>query len=131
MATRQSNPKKTIVTIPGSASAPVLISASKFCRRYVEIQECPPSGGAVATFTGGNYAPQGLNYTLPDDAYSTNYALIPGSILPLGDNNWKRDGGYGVPAMTDPAGNTNAATPFGKFISATVTATKVEVREWS
>ena len=128
--TRQTNPKKTIITIPGSAGTPKLIAGTKFAR-YIEIQECPPGGGVATTYTGGNYAPQGMNYTLPDDGFSAQNPLLPGAILALGSNDWKRDRGYGVPPITDPAGNTIAGTPFGKFLSATVTTTQVELREWS
>jgi len=129
-AGRITNPKKRIITINGSGGAVVAISASKFAR-YIEIQECPPGGGAAATFTGGNFAAQGMNYQQPDDGFTNWLGLAPGAVLALGDNNWRRDVGFGVPVRTDPAGNSIAATIYGKFISATVTGTQVEVREFN
>jgi hypothetical protein len=96
----------------------------------MEIQECPPNAG---TFNGTNYAPQGLNYTRADEAYANTYGLNPGAILQFGDQSWMRDRLIGIPAnMTDPAGVAIAQSEQStiKAISATVTASYVEVREW-
>ena len=122
--TRQSNPKRTVVAINASGGALVLISASKFAK-YVEITECPPEG------TSDTYAPQGLIVTLPDDGYFTQFGLPPGLIWSIGDNSWRSKASVAAPAMTDPAGNAIAATPYVKLVSATGTATNVQVTEWS
>lgn len=121
--TRQTNPTRTIVAINGSAGALVLISASKFAK-YVEITECPPKDSVT-------FAPQGLIITQPDDGYVTQYGLVPGLIWSAGDNTYRAKLGLASPAMTDPAGNAIAATPYIKAISATATATQVLVTEWS
>lgn len=119
-------PKVRVVAINGSAGAQVLIAASSFCR-YVEIVECPPNGGS---FTGSNFAPQGLNYQRPDDAYTATFGLLPADTLTFGDKQFARDRAVGVPPMTDPAGTSNPGTPFIKVKSATVTATQVQINEW-
>jgi hypothetical protein len=125
--TRITNPKERVIAINGSAGALVLISCSKFCR-YVEISECAPGGGS---FTGGNFNPQGINYNLPDDGYVATYALLPGATLSFGDQSWHRDQQFGVPPMTDPAGNSIVGTPILKAISAQAGTTQLLVREWS
>jgi hypothetical protein len=122
--TRQSNPKRTVVAINAAGGPLVLISASKFAK-YVEITECPPTG------TSDTYAPQGLILTLPDDGYVTQYGLPPGLIWSIGDNSWRSKAGVAAPAMTDPAGNSIPATAYAKLVSATSTATNVQVTEWS
>lgn len=122
--TRQSNPKRTVVAINASGGALVLISASKFAK-YVEITECPPTG------TSDTYALQGLIITLPDDGYVTQYGLPPGFVWSVGDNSWRSKASVAAPAMTDPAGNAIAATPYVKLVSATGTATNVQITEWS
>jgi hypothetical protein len=124
--TRQTNPKKRIVAINGSGGAQVLIACSKFCR-YVEVQEVAPATGLTAS----DYAPQGLNYFLPDDSYTAEYSVLPGATLSLGDPTWNRDRQFGVPPITYPDGTTVVGTPIGKFISATVTGSQVEIREFS
>jgi hypothetical protein len=121
--TRQTNPKRTLVAVNASGGALVLISASKFAK-YVEIQECPPEDSVT-------YAPQGLIITLPDDGYVYEYPLLPGQIWSGGDDTYRAKLGFAIPAMTDPANNTIAATPYMKVISATGTATQVMVTEWS
>jgi hypothetical protein len=125
MSTRISNPSETIVAINGSGGAAVKISASKFAK-YVEIQECPPKG-----YTGSNFAPEGLVYQKPDDNFVASYPLLPGEVLPLGDNTYRGKLGFASPAMTDPANNSIPATVYIQVLSATVTATQVRVREWS
>jgi hypothetical protein len=126
--TRVSNPKETIVAINASGGAVTAISASK-SSKYVEIQECPPQ---TYNNTGSEpFAPQGLLYTKPDDNFVTEYPLLPGEILPLGDNSYRGKLGFGFAGATDPAGNSIPATVYIKAISATSTATQVRVREWS
>ena len=126
-------PRRRIVAINGSGGAYVLVQASGPCR-YMEIQECPPGGG---TFTGSNFAPQGLNYQRGDENYANTYPANPGEILTLGDQSWHRERMIGLPAgMTDPAGNPIASSTGQseqsslKIISATATATQVMVKEW-
>lgn len=124
----QVNPKETIIAVNGSGGAFVPINSTKFAR-YVEIAECAPGGGS---FTGANFAPQGINYEKPDDNFAQQYPLLPGETFPDGDNNWKRDKAAGLPAgMTDPAGQSIPAVTYCKMRSATVTATQVRLREWS
>lgn len=119
-------PKVTVIAINGSGGAQVLIAATQFSR-YVEITECPPNGGS---FTGANYAPQGLNYQRPDDGYVATEGLLPSDTLTFGDKQFARDRTVGVPPTTDPAGTSRPGTPFIKVKSATVTATQVQVSEW-
>lgn len=124
------NPKRRTIAVNGSAGALVLISASIFTG-YVEIQECPPgseqAGGG--TYTGGAFTGQGLNYQRADENYANTYPLIPGQILQFGDAIRKNEG-IGTPSWTYPDGSVRAATPLIKVISASVTASQVEVREW-
>lgn len=120
------DPIRRVIAINGSAGAKVLISASCFAR-YVEIQECPPNGG---TYNGANFAPQGLNYNRPNDNYVATYGLNPADIITLGDRQAPRDRAVGTVALPFPDGSTVAATPYVQAISATVTATQVEVREF-
>jgi|SRR5581483_7696476 len=127
MAQTIGQPKRTVVAINGNAGAFVTISASRFAR-YVEIAECPPNGGA---FTGGNYAPQGINYQIPDDNFQAQFALVPGDTFAIGEKDFPRDRAVGQPGWTDPDGKNVPATVYCKMKSATVTATEVEVREWS
>jgi hypothetical protein len=121
--TRQTNPKRTIVTLNASGGALVLISASKSAK-YVEITECPPEDSVT-------FNPQGIIYTLPDDGYVYQYPLAPGLIWSGGDASYRGKLGFAMPAMNDPAGNTIPATPYMKAISGTGTATQVMVTEWS
>lgn len=121
--TRQTNPKRTLVTINANNGALVLISASKFTK-YVEIQECPPENSVAL-------AAQGVIYTLPDDGYVYTYPLLPGQIWSGGDTTYRGKLGFAVPAMTDPANQSIPATPYMKVISGTATATQVMVTEWS
>jgi len=118
-------PKKRIIAVNASGGAPVPISASIPCA-YVEIQECPPSGGA---YTGANFAAQGINYTLPDDNFTAIYGLAPAAIFNVGDAT-KKNRQIGMKQITFPDGSTSTATVYGKFTSATAAATQVEVREW-
>jgi hypothetical protein len=119
-------PKRTVIAINGSGGAFVNIPATCFAR-YVEITECPPTGGA---FTGGNYAPQGINFTSPDDGFVAVDGLVAGDVLPLGSKDQPRDRAVGTPGWTDPAGAVIAPTIYAKMRSATVTGTQVEVREY-
>ena len=122
----KSNPKRTIVALNGSAGAFVTISASKFAR-YVEIAECPADGGA---FTG-TFTAQGLNYELPDDNFATQHPLAAGAIFQLGQKELPSEKAIGQPGWTTPDNQAVPATIYMKAKSATVTATQVEVREWS
>jgi hypothetical protein len=126
--TRITNPKETIVVINASGGTPVKISASKFAK-YVEIQECAPTN---YNNTGNEpFAPQGLVYQKPDDGFVASFPLLPGEILPLGDNTYRAKIAFATPAMTDPANQTIPATVYIQALSATSTATQVRVREWS
>lgn len=119
------NPKRRVIAINGSGGAAVLISASIFAG-YAEIQECPPGGGS---FTGANGNPQGLNIQRADENYVNTYGLNPGSIWAIGDA-IQKNRSEGVSSMVMADGSTRPATPWVKVISATVTATNVQVTEW-
>lgn len=123
MATK-SIPTIRVIAINAAGGALVTISASIFAG-YVEIEECPPGGGA---FVGSNYAPQGLNYSLPDDNYTLVYGLDARVIKQFGDA-IRKNRSIGIKSITYPDGSVRAATPYGKFVSAQ-NATQVEVREW-
>jgi hypothetical protein len=126
--TRITNPKETIIAVPASGGAAVIISATKTAR-YIEIQECAPS---TYNNTGNApFAPQGLVYQKPDDNYVASFPLLPGEIVAIGDNNWRSKASIGWQGATDPAGNSIPATPYIKVLSATATATQVRLREWS
>lgn len=125
---RITNPKETIVAVPASGGTPAVISATK-SSKYVEIEECAP---ADYDNTGAHpFAPQGLVYQKPDDNFTASYALLPGEILPLGDDTYRAKLGFGFPGATDPAGNSIPATVYIQCLSATATATQVRIREWS
>lgn len=124
---RQTNPKRTLIQVPATGGAVVLVSATKTAR-YVEIQEVPPSN---FDNNANPYAPQGLLYQLPDDNFTQSYGLVPGAVLLFGDLNWRSKPSIGQIKMTDPAGQAIAATPYVKVLSATATATQIELREFS
>lgn len=121
-----SNPKRRVIAVNGSGGAFVTISASKFAR-YIEIAECPADGGA---FTG-TFTAQGLNYQLPDDNFATTHPLAAGATFVLGQKEDPSQKCFGQPGWTTPDNQTVPATVYMKVKSATVTATNVEVREWS
>lgn len=128
------NPRRRVVAINASNGAAVIIAPTGPCRKMT-ITECPPSGGS---FTGSNYAPQGLNYQRADEAYANTYGVVPGDTIVLGSTDYPRDKALGVPFnATDPAGNpigsiAGSQSPQAalKVISATTTATQIEVDEW-
>src|SRR5579863_8378615 len=124
---RQTNPKTRIISIPAAGGSPVIISASKMCR-YVEIEECPPANFDNNTHA---FAPQGLLFQLPDDGYTRSYGLVPGLIWSIGDKDWRSKPSVAWAGGNDPAGNAIPATPYMQALSATATATQVQVREWS
>jgi hypothetical protein len=120
--------KRTIYAVNGSGGAAVQIPATAGSRK-VTIQECAPGGGS---FTGGNYAPQGLNYTRPDDNFTAVFPLLPSATLVLQNTTAQGIGAgafQGGPAQTDPAGRSIAARIHCTLISATATATQVLVIE--
>jgi hypothetical protein len=122
---RITNPKTTVIAVP--ATGQVLISATKNCK-YAEIVECPP-----ATFNDGSipFAPQGLLYTLPDDNYTAEYALLPAQTWAGGDNTYRGKLGFAFQGATDPAGQTIPATPYMKVASSSGVATQIRLTEWS
>lgn len=113
------DPQIRLIAIPANPGAAVLISASIFCG-YAEIQEWPLASGAAL---------QGLTITRSDENYVNQYPLPPGSIWPIGDP-IKKSRSEGVPAFGMADGSTRPATPWVEIISATATATQVQVREW-
>jgi len=128
-----SRPKRTIYPVNGSGGDYVSIPLTVNGAKYVEIVECPPTGG---NFTGGNYAPQGINYELPDDSYTAVYGLNPGSTLSFGESDAISNPGHGPglgftqrPDVGNPGVNIPGTT-YCKVRSATVTATQVECREY-
>lgn len=125
------NPRRRVVAINASGGALVTIQPTGSCR-YMEIQECPPGGG-VFDNNVHPYSPQGLNYTKGDDGFVAIIAANPGAIITLGDNSWARDKSLSnFATATDPAGNAIPQSPQAqlKLVSATSTATQVEVREY-
>ena len=122
-STNVGTPVRRIVAINGSAGAYVLISASIFAG-YAEVVETPSE-----PYAGGAFVGQGLNYQRSDENYANTYPLVPGQILQVGDAINKRHS-EGVPAMTMADSSVRPATPWFKIISATVTATAVQVSEW-
>jgi hypothetical protein len=122
--------KRTIYAVNGSAGAAVQIPATASARK-VTIVECAPGGGS---FSGGNFAPQGLNYTRPDDGFVQVFPLLPDQTLTLEHPVPQGMGSgplQGHCAQTDPAGRTIAATIYCTLISATTTASQVLVIEYA
>lgn len=122
--TNKSNPVKRIIAINANNGAYVLISASIFAG-YVEIQEAPNP----ATYAGGAFAGQGLQYQRADENFANTYDLVPGAILQVGDA-IRKNRSEGVPSFTYPNQQVRAATPYVQILSGTANATFVEVREW-
>lgn len=125
--------KRTIYLINASGGALVSIVATAGSRRVV-IQECPPENPpAASTWNNANFNPQGLNYTMPDDAFVQQFPVLPGDQLVF-DNPIAQGRGAGSlqggPAQTDPAGRTIAARIYCKLVSA-LAATQVEVIEYA
>jgi hypothetical protein len=124
------SPKRTIYAINAAGGAIVAIPATAASRKVV-ITECPPGGG---TFNDANFAPQGLNYQLPNDGFVTIYPLLPADSLVLGNLIAEGKGAgplQGYPAQQDPGGRTIPAFIYAKIISATATATQVMVLEYA
>lgn len=122
-AVNRSNPVRRIIAVQGSGGITVLISAS-VPTGYVEIVESPPSAGYTGTFTG-----QGLNYQRADENYANTYPLTPGTTLQIGDS-IRKNRSEGMPGFTYADGSVRPPTPFIKVISASVTATNVQVSEY-
>lgn len=129
-----SSGKRTIYPVNGSGGAYVPIPCTASSRKVV-IQECPPENPPDGSnWNGANFAPQGLNFTRPDDGFVQVFPLLPDDPLilehPLAAG---KAGGslQGTPQQQDPAGRTIPATIYCKLISATATATQVEVIEYA
>lgn len=120
------NPKRRVVAINGNAGGFTTISASKNCR-YVRIIELPAAGG----YAGGAFTGQGLDYQLPDDGFTATFTLPPGNVFELGQKEGPNRRAVGQAGWTTPDNQAVPATVYGKFRSANVTATNVEVEEWS
>lgn len=120
-------PKVTVIALNGNQGLFVNIPCSRWSR-YVEINECPPD---KSTYVGDNYAPQGVNYSLPDDNFTEVFGLIAGNMLIRGSRDNPRDRAIGNPGWTDAFGQAAGGTIYCKMRSATVAVTQVEVREWS
>lgn len=127
------SPIRRVIAITASNGAGAVTIKSTVPARYVEIQECPPDKGV---FTGGNFAPQGLNYQLPADNFTETFGLSkpdatqPTPMIILGDRNWDRARAVGSMTWTDPSGQACGGTTYCKIVSATTTVTLVEVREY-
>lgn len=129
-----SNPKRTIYAVAAAGGVPTNIPLTVNGAHYVEIAECPPKGDA---FNGANYLPQGLNYTLPDDGFTTPRGLVAGDILPFGNSDAmaRQWGGRGLGFaarvdVSNPGGPSVPATVLCQVISAQAATTQVECREW-
>src|SRR5271169_2894754 len=121
--TNRVNPIRRLIAVNGSAGAYVLVSASQGSFGYVEITEAP-SEPYTGTFTA-----QGINYQRADENYANTYPLPPGGILQIGDA-IKKDGHVGISSFTYPDGVVRPATPYVKVLSATATATAIQISEW-
>lgn len=126
--------KRTIYQINASGGALVSIVATAGSRKVV-IQECPPEDPpGASTYNGANFAPQGSQYTLPDDGFVQIFPLLPDDQLVF-ENHIAQGRGAGSfqggPAQTDPGGRTIPARIYCKLISATATATQVLVIEYA
>jgi len=128
-------PKRTIYAIPAAGGTPVPIPVTVNGVHYVEIEEVPPDGSN--SYNGTNFAPQGLNYTLPDDSFVLTHGLVPGDVLEFGnkDSMARQWGGRGLGFASrvdnsNPGGPNIPATVLCKLISATSTATIIQTSEW-
>lgn len=124
-----STAQRRVININAAGGALVLVAATAGSRKVV-IQECPPAAGV---WNGANWNAQGLNYTLPDDAFVTIYPLLPDDPLVFDNPIAQGAGGgslQGGPAQSDPAGRTIAARVYCKLVSAAL-ATQVLVIEYS
>lgn len=123
------NPRRTLININGSGGAQVEIDVHTNGAQYAEISECPPAG-----FAGTPFAPQGLNYTLPDDGYTQIYSALPADTIVFGNKDAMgkagQGRGLGFTARPSPGQPNIPATPLCKLISATVTGTQVLLTEW-
>lgn len=125
-----STAKRTTYAVNAAGGALVSVLGTAGARKVV-IMEIPPDGG---NYNGANFAAQGLNFTLPDDGFVHIFPLTPGDQIILGDIVAEGRGAgslQGGPAQQDPAGRTVPARIHAKLISATATATMVEVLEYS
>lgn len=124
------SPKRTIYAINAAGGAVVAIPATASTRKVV-IRECPPGAGG---FNDQNFAPQGINYQLPNDGFVTVYPLLPADSLEFGNLIAEGKGAgplQGYAAQQDPGGRTIPAFIYCKMISATATATQVLVLEYA
>lgn len=126
-------PVRNIYAVNASGGAAVSLPLTVNGAKYVEVVECPPNGG---NFTGGNYAPQGLNYNLPDDGYVATYGVLPGATLTFGSSDVMANPGHGQglgfrsrPDVGNPGVNI-AGKIYCKVTSATATTSYVQVSEW-
>lgn len=123
------NPRRTIIAVPANNGVPLEIDVHTNGAHYAEISECPPAGFAATPF-----APQGLNYTLPDDGYTQIYPVLPADVIPFGNKDAMgspgRGRGLGFTARPSPGQPNIPATPLCKVISATATATQIQLLEW-
>lgn len=116
--------KRTIYAINASGGALVSIPSTAGSRKVI-IVECAPGADS---FTGGNFNPTGLNYSLPNDGFVAVFPLLPAAELVLDNPLAQGMGGgqfQGGPAQQDPAGRTIAAAIYAKLVSATATTTQV------
>jgi hypothetical protein len=120
----RSDPVRREIVVPATGGNPVLISASIFTG-YIEITEVP-----AIPYAGGAFTGQGCVYQRADENYVNTYPLPTGATLAIGDPILKNRS-EGAPGWTFPDGSVRPATPFIKILSATGTATTVEVREWA
>lgn len=123
-------PKRRVVAINAAGGALVGIKPTIPCRK-MEIVECPPGGGS---WTGANASFQGLNYTLADDGYLAIIPQLPGDTIRLGDDVSFGAGtgrALGWPVRQDPTGTTITPPDLIRLVSASASATQVEVREWA
>lgn len=125
--------KRTIYNINAAGGALVSIPSTAGSRKVV-IVECPPENPpAASSWNGANFAPQGLNYTVPDDNFVQVFPILPADSLVFESPLAQGIGAgalQGGPAQTDPAGRTIAARVYCKLVSAAL-ATQVLVLEHS
>jgi hypothetical protein len=122
----KSIPHRRVIAVNGSGGAAVTIQADLASVAYVEISECPADKG---TFNG-TFAPQGLNFSTPDDNFVDVIGLPTTGLFSLGTKDGPSRSIANGP-VTTPDGQSLPATFYMKALkSATVTATQVQVLEW-
>lgn len=119
---------RTVIDIPGDAG-PILAILATGPAVYVEIEESQVTAENAAN------VPQGFVYTLPNDGFVQELAVIPGDKASIGDRQGKHAGG-GFGSILGNASSfligigATPATVLFKAQSLTATATSIQVTQW-